>query len=401
MKLNFRLKDKSKVSSYLFADILYKNIRVKHSIGISIKTSLFDENKQRLRGNSDEISQFNLLITKYESEILSLLRNVQYDGEISAIELKRKLNELFNKKDVSKYFTDFIADHIQTAKVTKKPRTILHYKTTQNKILAYEQEIKTKLTFNDITHEFYSAFILYCKETLKLAPNTLGGHIKNIKVFMNIATDKGLNKNLAFKKSFFRRIEEDIDAVYLDEEELTKIKNTNLDTKKLDHSRDLFLIGCYTGLRISDYGKVHNRNIISDGKILKITTEKTDEDVYIPLNPIVLSILTKYNGEIRMISHQKFNTYVKDVCRLSKIEQMLTIKKTKGSQTQIITLPKYKLVTSHTARRSFATNAFKAGLPSISIMKITGHRTEKNFLKYIRITKEENAKLISEHAFFK
>lgn len=101
-----------------------------------------------------------------------------------------------------------------------------------------------------------------------------------------------------------------------------------------------------------------------------------------------------------MISQQKFNDYLKEVCELAGINDLITFYQTRGEKREQITLPKYQLITSHTARRSFATNAFKAGLPSISIMKITGHKTERSFLKYIKITKEENAKLIMEHHFF-
>jgi integrase len=64
-------------------------------------------------------------------------------------------------------------------------------------------------------------------------------------------------------------------------------------------------------------------------------------------------------------------------------------------------LPKFELVASHTARRSFATNAYKAGVPAISIMKITGHHKSETLMKYIKITEEENAVLMVSHKFFK
>jgi integrase len=187
----------------------------------------------------------------------------------------------------------------------------------------------------------------------------------------------------------------------LNELELQKIKTCILPTTRLDNVRDIFLIACYTGLRISDYSKIIQKNIIHDGKILKVLTEKTNEEVFIPLNSHVKLLLAKYNHSIKMISQQRFNEYLKEVCELAKINEAITFYQTRGDERVQITLPKYKLVTSHTARRSFATNAFKAGLPTISIMKITGHKTERSFLKYIKITKEENAKLIMKHSFFK
>jgi len=70
---------------------------------------------------------------------------------------------------------------------------------------------------------------------------------------------------------------------------------------------------------------------------------------------------------------------------------------TKGGKRITEAHPKWELVTSHTARRSFATNLYKSGFPSISIMGITGHRTEKAFLKYIKVTPEEHAMLLQKH----
>lgn len=194
---------------------------------------------------------------------------------------------------------------------------------------------------------------------------------------------------------------EDVDSVYLTEEELKQIKACDLPTDRLNNVRDIFLIACYTGLRISDYSKISKQNMIYDGKILKVTTEKTNEEVFIPLNSYVMSLLERYKGTIRMISHQRFNEYLKDVCRIAGINESVTFFQVRGEVRKQITLPKYKLITSHTGRRSFATNAFKAGVPTISIMKITGHKTERSFLKYIKVTKEENAKLIMQHSFFK
>ena len=102
----------------------------------------------------------------------------------------------------------------------------------------------------------------------------------------------------------------------------------------------------------------------------------------------------------KVISNQKFNQYIKDVCKLAKLDDTMIIEQTKGSLKVKEKQPKYELVTAHTARRSFATNAFVAGVPTISIMKITGHKTEKVFMNYIKISGQENAKKLQLHTFF-
>lgn len=113
------------------------------------------------------------------------------------------------------------------------------------------------------------------------------------------------------------------------------------------------------------------------------------------------NILDKYNGIIpRAISNQKMNTYLKELGEIAGIDKKTIIKRTSGKKIIETILPKYKLISTHTARRSFATNAFLNNVPTISIMKITGHRTEKAFMKYIKVSQERNAEQLSNHPFF-
>ena len=76
------------------------------------------------------------------------------------------------------------------------------------------------------------------------------------------------------------------------------------------------------------------------------------------------------------------------------------LRRTEGGKEVEYELPKYKLVSSHTARRSFCTNAYKSGIPIQDIMAISGHKTERVFLNYVKVEKVENAKRIAKHAFF-
>jgi site-specific recombinase XerD len=418
MKINFRLKDKSKVSSYLFADILFNGKRIKYSLKINVLSLSFDEKKQRIKGNSEEASETNLLLSKYENDISKVLRVFQCLINVSPREIKSKLDELFrtniipeeppeakeilpSQNNEIKHLTDYVLTIIDTAKVTKKPSTIKSYLTTLNKLKQYEKTRNEKLSFNSIDYAFYGLFVQYCKKVHQLAPNTLGGHIKNIKVFMKIAFENGDTDNIAFKRSSFKTMSEEVDSVYLNDNELERLKTCVLPSNKLENVRDIFLIVCYIGLRISDYKKIDGRNIIHNGNILKVLTAKTNEEVFIPLNSFVKSTLAKYDYSLKMISDQKFNEYIKEVCRLAGIDELITYYQTKGDAKIQVISPKYSLITSHTARRSFATNAFLAGVPTLSIMKITGHKTEKSFLKYIKVSKEENAKIIMTHSFFR
>jgi integrase len=166
---------------------------------------------------------------------------------------------------------------------------------------------------------------------------------------------------------------------------------------KLDRVRDLFLVGCWTGLRFSDFTRINKNNIKKDR--IEITTQKTNTKIIIPIFKIVRAILFKYNGDLpRAISNQKMNEYLKDICKLIPELNVPSEKSlTKGGLKVVENKLKYELVQCHTARRSFATNMYLDNLQIYHIMGITGHQTEKQFLRYIKMTNDESANVIELH----
>lgn len=378
MTVTFRQKEQKSKTSYLYADIMLNGRRIKYSLGITIPNNTFDVKKQGVRGDME----LNNLLSHYKTIILRVMRELQLDDELTPQLLRTKLDIALRNVEVIKPITELV----EYAKMFKervcrvrKKRTLKNYQSTIARLEAYETKIGKRLMFNDINMDFYHAFMDYCRLELKQTVNTFGSHIKHIKTWMNTATEEGINTNTLFRSRGFVTVEETADSTYLTMEEIESLKELDLSGNCLEKVRDIFVVACYTGVRISDYHKIGFDNMINNNTMLKFCTEKTGKEVVIPIHPFVYETLKKYKGVLPMLSHQKFNKYIKDVVALAKIN---------------------KLVTSHCARRSFATNAFKSGVPSLSIMQITGHRSEKNFLKYIKVTKEENAKLISNHSFF-
>lgn len=266
---------------------------------------------------------------------------------------------------------------------------------------------KREPDFEDITLDFYHDFVKYLqsektitrkngKEVKEpgLAKNTIGKKIQTLKIFLNAATEDGLNQNKQYKSQRFKAVKEDTDSIYLNTDELNSMANLDLsDNKRLETVRDLFLIGCWTGLRFSDWDKVSENNI-QNGKLV-IKQSKTGNPVVIPLHPVTRVILNKYKYQLPgIISNQKFNLYLKEVAKMAGIsgKEQKTI--TKGGITRTISFEKWEMVGTHTARRSFATNLFFRGVPSISIMAVTGHKTESSFLKYIKVTPDQHAKIL-------
>ena len=230
----------------------------------------------------------------------------------------------------------------------------------------------------------------------------MGKHIKTLKTFLQSATESGLNNNIKFQSKGFKTITSDSDNIALSENELSAISNLDLFyNEKLDKVRDLFLIGANTGLRFSDFSIITPDNIrkVKNGYNLDIIQTKGKGRVIIPLNDTVLSILHKYNNQLpKAISNQKFNDYIKEVAQLVDVlHEPFTQIKTRGGIQSEVTSPKWDLVSSHTARRSFATNQYRKGVPSKSIMAITGHQKEESFLKYLKISDTEHAEIMRKH----
>ena len=390
--------------NYLYADISVSGIRIKSTLGISVKQGEFNPKTQTVKGGANHTT--NVLIQQLKLSIMDLIRCLQKDGELTKENVKLGLDKLRNgstsaiKEEVNKSLVDYAQQHIERTNNLKKGGSIRHIKVTLNKLKAFEQHTKSKLTFDKIDMKFYDAFVTYCTTVEKLAVNTIGSHVKNIKMWMNASLLDELHTNIIHQNRAFKKISEEADTIYLDETDIKRLIDCTLPTESLEQVRDLFVMACYTGVRIQDYNKLNRFHLVNDGTMFKIRTEKTGAEVLIPLHAEAKRILLKYNGMPKVISSQKFNEYIKSVCRIGGIDELVQITRTVEGKRQTTICPKYELVSSHTARRSFATNTYKAGIPTLAIMAITGHSTEKVFMKYVRVSKEEQAGLIGSHGFF-
>jgi integrase len=190
-------------------------------------------------------------------------------------------------------------------------------------------------------------------------------------------------------------------SVYLSLNEITRIYFFKGLTKYQARIRDLFVVGCMTALRFSDYSTLTRDNFSKD-YITKIT-KKTGKKVILPIHDYVREIFTRYDGEISPgITNQHFNRYIKKICNLVGLNEQITFNYTKGGKLITETKEKWELITSHTARRSAATNMYLTGrLKTYEIMSLTGHTTEKSFFRYIRVTGEDISKHLAGDNFFR
>lgn len=319
----------------------------------------------------------------------------------------RRANPLNNESTDTDLF-DFINDFIVRKEQARKPRTGERY--SPKTIYKFKElrdslkEFNPLLSFTDLDETFYEQYLSFMegkgtnskgvhRSEGPLSLNTIGKYIKVFRSVLNDAESKGVRFSPIWR-STFSSMSEDSSSTYLTESEIGRLYELDLSNKPhLERVRDLFVVGCWTGFRYSDLHQL-NEQVIT-GNFIKIKTKKTRDIIVVPIHRMTKLVLDKYNYQLPpAISNQKFNEYLKEVSKLAGFVETFEKRITIGGELRIEKKKRYEVITSHTARRSFATNLYKAGFPVISIMKITGHTTEKSFLAYIKVTPQEHADLL-------
>ena len=281
--------------------------------------------------------------------------------------------------------------------------TIKNYK---GFIIQFEEFCKIKhkrYDFGDIDLKFYDDFVAYF--TAKgYSINTIGRHVKELKIIMRAAREEGLHDNGLIESRKFRVLTAEVENIYLTESEIRAIAEVDLKgDKHKSIARDIFLVGCYTAQRFSDYSTINEGNIRtleSGQRVIDLKQQKTGNKVVIPIRAELQAILDKYENRLPKAYEQKVNKYIKEIAREAGIVDMVEVSYVESGEKKSHLVEKCELVKTHTARRSGATNMYLAGIPTIAIMKITGHKTEKEFMKYIKITEEQTAMELMNHPYF-
>ena len=414
--INFRLKTDSEWNS------IYLRFKEGSRFDYEIKTDLkapknrWSKSKQEILSTTKiNATKVNIKLKELKGFILKEYEDSKTDGTIISTKwVKEKtasfLNRETNNADIDDkiYFVNFIDSYIKKShsRKTKKntpvaKRTIQHYETTKRKVQSLEKKINRRFKITDIDLDFHSDFLIHMREDQHLKDSTIGGYIDDIRLFCRNADNLNIKISNDYKLNEFFSPSYETNDIYLTTKEINQIYDTHIENEKLSNAKDWLIIGLYTGLRVSDLLKLTKKD--RDDEFIYKKTTKTKFPVIIPIHKHVKEILGKRDNNFpKRISDQKLNDYIKDVCKLSGITEIVEGAKTcpleivENGKKKIIhrkkdgKFPKYELVTSHTCRRSFASNLY-GKLETLTIMNITGHKTESQFLEYIKITPKEYA----------
>lgn len=385
---------------YLF--FRYKGKRLKYSTGEKVKPRLWDGHQAKYTRKHPEYVEVNSRLNTLKEITIQIFKDFDF-GNLAIDEFKKEIKIRTGqislepeKKNPSlfEFIDQYIKDKIKEGGEPKRS-TWKKFITVQNHLINYAKEKDIQLNYNNIDWHFRKDFVnwLY-SEPRKHAINNAAKIFEVIKQFMQESFKLRYHENKTFNEKGFgvKRVKTN-NKVRLDFDELNQLRFLRIESKMLDKVRDLFIVGCYTGLRFSDWHKVNSKNIkIKEGvELLEILTKKTNQRVYIPCLPELKTILKKYNYQLPTISAQKFNDGIKEVCRLASIDTKFLRIYSEGGTVDNERIEKWKKVSSHAARRSFASNFYNLEIPPFILMQITGHTTEKQFFEYIDVDQEKLA----------
>lgn len=424
MKATFILARPQSVNeTVVVAAVRYGNNRVNFSTGISVLPKYWNKLKGHVKSiKGASCLELNTNLDKTKNRITEVFRRYQNDNgeEPSPSELKRLLDKEFNRNQAidalkgseKMTFLPFFEKIIESSKEgtrlqpngkTISPNTIKTYTTTIKHLHAFVKNKRRSIDFETMDLDFYNRYVEFLTKTCNLSPNAIGKDIQIIKLILREALEMKLHNNRSFESKRFRIMREEPDTIYLTNEELQELTALDLHgTPEYEAVRDLFLIGCYTGMRYSDFSNIQKEQIDSSFKKIRYKQEKTGQLVVLPLKKEVIKLLDKNIDRLVEINNlpeikynSKTNAALKEIGKKCKLlKKTYSFKKTNGGRTELLTQAKWERLSTHTARRTFATNELKDGTPIPLIMSATGHQTEKAFWKYIRATSEEKASLL-------
>ena len=307
--------------------------------------------------------------------------------------------------------------------------TVKSYKGTLSQLEEYEQKRHKVIDFDDVTLDFYDDWRQFFLKK-NYSPNTIGRHVRNLKIFLYAADEMKLTTCQEFKSARFSADREDVDNVYITKERLQEMVLLDMSSyqsmkeravrfakdekerdsvvhalkrdiyrKNLAEARDIFVLGCLTGQRVSDYKRISSKmveTLVEGRDFLHIVQLKTGKDVYVPYSDMMKTILDRYDGELPKIQEQYLNERIKVVGLLLGWTEPAGLEERRGTLRYQSKKRFCDAIKTHTARRTFATNAYKAGVSLSSIMAVTGHSSEQMLRRYLKLDNKERAILAAK-----
>jgi len=412
--INFRLRSKANknVSIKVYLSTGRGNL-IELNTGFTVNPKDWSETTNRPKQTKQHNKVLSNNLNKLETFIFDSLNNDLSRGVlIDTYWFQNQINTCFER--IEKTDTGIIVNHIQyiidnanTRKIKGRSKLgisksrVKGYETFKKLFEAYQKEIKKQIHFLDINKTFVDRFTNWLINTKKYSVNYSGKQIDNLKTVCLDAEKNDIQTNPYVKQiEGFSESNEDKFIVTLSFEELEQIRTAEITNTAYNNARNWLLIGCEIGQRGGDLVKITKNDIRYKGgnMYLDIIQQKTGKSVTIGIiNPHIIEIIE--NDFPHEISTQKLNYYIKKVCEIANINELVQGKRLNPNANKdnpetmrkvLDFYPKHELITTHSFRRSFATNYYKI-MPTAVLIGFTGHSKESLFLEYINKPADKDA----------
>ncbi len=343
---------------------------------------------------SGAVKKTHPLSLAYNARINNLYRRIE-EHVLSGGTLDNfEAEEDKGKFHLVKFLTEFI-DEGNKGLLGLTSGTLNNYRSALNRLELYESIKGKRLTFNDITADFEREFASFLQQYADCSLPGISKHMKILKRVMAVAQERKLHHNEAYKKYKVHRTTK-TNKIYLTEEEIAVLESLDLSGQPtLEVERDRFLVAYYFMQRFSDVTSLSRDNFFErkGRKFVRYKSQKTGQEAILPASQKAIDILERYDYNMNFSSNQQANRELKNICALAGINQTVA----QGDQV----LPKSRLVTTHTARRSAATNLYLEGASLKMIADLGGWENTETLRVYLRASGLDSARLAQDLDFFK
>ncbi|CAA7197068.1 site-specific integrase [Chryseobacterium potabilaquae] len=374
--------------------------------GFSFRTPLrihedqWDKNKQRpinIYLKKDKkinaiLDYLKVRITEYVKERLQQRKTISQRGlskEVHKICIEKTRS--YNENSLLHYMKHYINSRKEIICHSTYKRYLVFYRL----IKRFEGFIMKRLNVENINSDFINDFIIFGQNE-EYSENTIYRSIHFVKTILNFAERRGIKTRV--RELEIRREKQQKTVVTISEEEILKIKNTEV-PEELQPSKDWLLISCYTGQRFSDFMQFNIEDItkINERSCISFTQKKTQKKILLPLHPTVLNTIQRNGNSFpKIIDIQQYNEAIKEIARIAGLQESVKVRKRMGYRSIEIKTEKWKVISSHIGRRSFASN-FYGKIPTPLLMQATGHSSEQMFLRYINPVDKERMLSLSTY----
>ena len=313
---------------------------------------------------------------------------IPYSVQMLADAFKSTLIPKTKVDQSNKYIFNYIDKYIEENEPSRAKGSLSVYKQLKRHLEAYLAHHRVNIKFEDIDIAFFRSFENFLIKYRSINNITIAKQLSTLKTFIGYAQSDGIKVSDSFRR--YKVSRQALEVITLTEDEFLTLYNLDLKgNKRLEQVRDVFCFSCVTGLRWSDLNQLKREHI--NGMEIRITVQKTQRPLVVPLNVYAYSILEKYSERSRplpVISNQKFNDYLKELGKMAGIDEPVEIVRYKGATKIVSTHPKYELITVHVGRKTFVTLSLEKGIPAETVMATSGHSDYKSFQRYVNVTEE-------------